>query len=145
MHHASGVVREFDASLPPAARELLARALAYGEVRHAFRRPALDSHGLMWLLIDVAADLEAIRLLAYRATRLIEAGEDAQWAAAVAKKFANERAVAGICACMRAMGANGLRSELPLARHPATARVLSDTDGSVEMMNERIGHLLRAV
>ncbi len=125
--------------------ESLAQALAYGESRHAFRRPLLDNQGLRWSLADVASELEAIRLLTYRATRLIEVGEDAQWAAAVAKKFANERAVAGICACMQAMGAHGLRSELPLARHLATARVLSYTDGSVEMMNERIGHLLRTV
>lgn len=125
--------------------ESLARAIAYAESRHAFRRPVLDNQGLRWSLTDVATELEAMRLLTYRATRLIEAGQDAQWAAAVAKKFANERAEKGIAACMQAMGAHGLRSELPLARHLATARVLSYTDGSVEMMNERIGHLLRAV
>ena len=37
------------------------------------------------------------------------------------------------------MGANGLRAEYPLARHLACAKIAAYTDGSIEMMNERIG------
>ena len=37
------------------------------------------------------------------------------------------------------MGANGLRAEYPLARHLAGAKIAAYTDGSIEMMNERIG------
>lgn len=121
----------------------LATALCYGEQRQAFGARLLDFQGLRWKLVDVATDLEALRLLTYRAARLIEAGEDAQQAAAMAKKFGNDRALAGVAACMQAMGANGLRADYPLARHLAAAKLLAYTDGSVEMMNERIGHLLR--
>lgn len=122
----------------------LAQALDYGERRAAFGRPLLDHQGLRWSLVDVAAELEAMRLLAYRGARLIASGHDARLAAAVAKKYANERALGAIAACMHAMGANGLRAEHPLARHLACAKVFAYTDGTPEMMNERIGQLLRA-
>jgi alkylation response protein AidB-like acyl-CoA dehydrogenase len=59
--------------------------------------------------------------------------------AAYAKKFATEMAVGRIADCIQAMGANGLRAEYPLARHLAGAKIAAYTDGSIEMMNERIG------
>jgi alkylation response protein AidB-like acyl-CoA dehydrogenase len=121
----------------------LAAALHYGAGHHAFRQPLLDFQGLRWSLVDVATDLEALRLLTYRGARLIDSGGDAQEAAAMAKKFGNDCALRGIAACIQAMGANGLRAEFPLSRHLAAAKLLCYTDGSTEMMNERIGHLLR--
>ena len=90
-------------------------------------------------LVDAATDLEAARLLAYRAARLIDEGGDAVLAAAHAKKFATEMALRRIADCIQAMGANGLRAEYPLARHLAGAKIAAYTDGSIEMMNERIG------
>jgi alkylation response protein AidB-like acyl-CoA dehydrogenase len=121
----------------------LATALRYGEQRKAFGKPLLDFQGLAWSLADVATHLDAMRLLAYRGTRLIEQGGDAVEAAAVAKKFGNDYALQGVAACMQAMGANGLRADYPLARHLAAAKLLAYTDGTTEMMNERIVHLLR--
>lgn len=121
----------------------LGEALRHGEKRKAFGSSLLDFQGLRWSLVDVATTLEAMRLLAYRGARLIDAGEDAQEAAAMAKKFANDRTLQGIEACIQAMGADGLLAENPLTRHLAAAKLLAYTDGTTEMMNERIGHLLR--
>lgn len=121
----------------------LTTALRYGAERHAFGAPLLDFQGLRWSLVDVATELEALRLLAYRGARLIDSGGDAQEAAAMAKKFGGDRALAGVAACIQAMGANGLRADFPLARHLAAAKLLAYTDGTTEMMTERIGHLLR--
>jgi alkylation response protein AidB-like acyl-CoA dehydrogenase len=121
----------------------LSTALKYGQERKAFNSSLLDFQGLRWSLVDVATDLEALRLLTYRGARLIDAGEDAQEAAAMAKKFGSDRTLQGVAACIQAMGANGLRADYPLARHLAAAKLLTYTDGSTEMMNERIGHLLR--
>lgn len=121
----------------------LATALRYGEQRKAFGKPLLDFQGLAWSLADVATHLDAMRLLTYRGARLIEQGDDAIEAAAIAKKFGNDYALQGIAACMQAMGANGLRADYPLARHLNAAKLLAYTDGTIEMMNERIVHLLR--
>lgn len=119
-------------------------AVRHAGARHAFGKPLLGHQGLRWQLVDVAAALEASRLLVDRAAGLIELGEDAQWAAALAKKHAAEMAGPAVAACMQAMGAEGLRRAHPLGRHLATARIAAYVDGTTEMMNERIGAALAA-
>ena len=123
--------------------DALERALEYGEHRLAFGKPILDNQGLMWSLCDVATDLEALRALATKAGRKIDRGDDAVLAAAVAKKFAGRVTVPAITACIQAMGANGLRQDNALGRHLAAAKIAAFTDGSTEMMNERIGVSIR--
>ena len=110
--------------------------------RQAFGRPVLDFQGLRWSLVDADTDLAALRLSAYLAARQIDSGAPAEEAAARAKKFAAERTMRHISACIQAMGANGLRAEYPLMRHLAACKAASFTDGSTEMMNERLGKFL---
>ncbi len=123
----------------------LETAVRYTQERKTFGRPVIEHQGVRWKLVDAATDLEAARLLAYRAARLIDEGGDAVLAAAHAKKFATEMALRRIGDCIQAMGANGLRAEYPLARHLACAKIAAYTDGSIEMMNERIGSGLAQV
>ena len=118
--------------------DALNKALAYGAKRVAFGRPVLDNQGLMWSLTEAATELEALRALTEKAGRLIAAGDDAVMAAAIAKKYAGRVTVPVISACIQAMGANGLKQESGLGRHLACARIAAFTDGSTEMMNERI-------
>jgi alkylation response protein AidB-like acyl-CoA dehydrogenase len=123
----------------------LETAVRYTQRRQTFGQPVIEHQGVRWRLVDAATDLEAARLLAYRAARLIDEGGDAVLAAAHAKKFATEMALRHIADCIQAMGANGLRAEYPLARHLACAKIAAYTDGSIEMMNERIGASLGGV
>jgi alkylation response protein AidB-like acyl-CoA dehydrogenase len=124
--------------------DALNRALTYSGGRMAFGQPVLNNQGLMWSLADVFTDLEALRVLTDKAGRIIDAGEDPTLAAAVAKKYAGRVTVPAITACIQAMGANGLREDNTLGRHLACAKIAAYTDGSTEMMNERIGASLRA-
>jgi len=120
----------------------LACALRYGAARRSFGARVVDHQGIRWKLAKVANDLEAARLLAYRAAALIDAGEDALLAASHAKKFASEMIVERLSDCMQAMGAAGLREEYPIGRHLALARIANYVDGSTEIQSERIGALL---
>lgn len=117
----------------------LSHAVRYGSERQAFGKPVIEHQGLKWSLADVATKLEASRLLTYRAARLVEANEDAMLAASHAKKFAGDFAVQAIADCIQAMGANGMRDDVPLGRHLACAKLGSYADGSTEIMNDRIG------
>ena len=123
----------------------LETAVRYTQQRKTFGQPVIEHQGVRWKLVDAATDLEAARLLTYRSARLIDEGMDAVLPAAHAKKFATEMALGRIADCIQAMGANGLRAEYPLARHLAGAKIAAYTDGSIEMMNERIGAGLGAV
>lgn len=123
----------------------LETAVRYTQQRKTFGQKVIDHQGVRWKLVDAATQLEAARLLTYRAARLIDEGKDAVLPAAYAKKFATDMAVQRIADCIQAMGANGLRAEYPLARHLAGAKIAAYTDGSIEMMNERIGVALPQV
>lgn len=122
--------------------EALTLALARARARSTFGEPLIKRQGLRWMLGDVATDLEAARLLSYRAARLLEAGEDAVLAAAHAKKFATRMAEQRLPQCMQVFGAEGLMEAHPLGRHLAAARVAHYADGTTEIQNERIAAYL---
>ncbi len=117
----------------------LEKAVAYGNERTTFGVPLLAHQGLKWTLADVATELEAMRGLTHWAGTLIHEQGDAVMRAAQAKKFATDRSVGLVETCIQAMGANGLRAEHGLGRHLICAKIAGYTDGSIEMMNERIG------
>jgi len=140
-------------------RNALRSALAYGETRQAFGVPLLEHQGLRWKLADVATQLTQLQTLTYEASRAIDAfaqqaashdGETtraanrfAQQLAAMAKKSANTMAEPAISQCLQVMGAVGLEAQYRLIHHLHCARAFCFTDGTPEMMNERIAHLLR--
>lgn len=117
-------------------------ALAYTAKRTSFGQPLIQHQGLKWHLVDVKARLTALRLLVYKAAKQYDQGEDVQELAAIAKKLANEFTGPAIETCMRAMGAESLRTDFNLMRFAQYAKAFCFTDGTVEMMNERIGHLI---
>jgi alkylation response protein AidB-like acyl-CoA dehydrogenase len=117
-------------------------AVEYASRRKAFGQPVIEFQGLRWSLVDAATDLAALRMLSYRAARLIDAGEPAEEACAVAKKFSGDKVLGHLSACVQALGANGVRSDYPLMRHLVAAKTACFTDGTTEMMNERLGKLL---
>jgi len=117
----------------------IGHAVRYAGEREAFGQKIIDFQGVQWPLVDAQTDLAALRLLAYRAARQIDSAENAEEQAACAKKFAGDRTIGHIAACIQAMGANGLRSDYPLMRHLAGCKTACFTDGTTEMMNQRLG------
>jgi alkylation response protein AidB-like acyl-CoA dehydrogenase len=122
----------------------LEAAVRHARERHAFGHPIAEFQGLQWSLADVATELAAARALAYAAARAVDAGADAALAAAHAKKFATRVALAGVAACMRAMGAVALRDEYPLGRHLAAAQIAEYLDGTTGIQNVVIARRLLA-
>lgn len=119
-------------------------ALNHARTRHTFGKPLIDHQGVRWSLADVATTLASMRLLTYHAVRLIEAkSPDAVMAAAMAKKQAAEHCLPAISACVQAVGALGMTSQTPLARHLAAAPAIGIADGTTGMMRERIGAILK--
>ena len=117
-------------------------ALEYGQKREAFGRPILHHQGLQWQLAEVTTQLEASRMLTYRAAEIMDRGEDVTIMAAHAKKFATRAAFEGLSTAMQVMGANGLLRENPLARQLSGARVTYYMDGTTEIQNVVIGRSL---
>lgn len=112
--------------------------------RQAFGGPISDLQAVRFKLADVATDLEASRLLTYRAAKLIQDGTPAAVAAAHAKKFTTRSAEAGLAGCMQVMGAAGARRDHSLPRHLAAARLTHYLDGATEIQDVVISRSLFA-
>jgi alkylation response protein AidB-like acyl-CoA dehydrogenase len=123
--------------------EALRIARGYGTERSAFGLPLANHQGWRWRLAEAASELAACRLMVAAAAARIDAGADAQLAAAQAKLLSTRMAERQLPALMQAMGAEGLRERHPFGRHLLGARVAGFVDGSNEMLLERISALLR--
>ena len=80
--------------------ECLQAARTFGSQRRTFGKSLHEHQGWRWSLADAAIDLEAARLLVGAAADLIDAGRDAQAAAAKAKVFATRMAGRHIAALL---------------------------------------------
>ena len=120
----------------------LATAIDYVRQRQAFGARIADLQGVRFRLADVATDLEAARLLAYRAASAVAEGRPSAVAAAHAKKFATRAAERRLADCMQVMGAVGGRREHPLPRHLAASRLTHYVDGATEIQDVVISRAL---
>jgi alkylation response protein AidB-like acyl-CoA dehydrogenase len=118
--------------------EALRVAAQYANERRTFGRALAEHQGLRWRLAEAGSELAACRLMVERAASLIDAGADAQLAAAQAKLLASRMADRQLPVLAQAMGAEGLREHHPFGRHLIGARVANFVDGSTEMLLERI-------
>ena len=118
--------------------ECLRIATEYGATRQTFGA-ALQAHqGWRWRIADAAIDLEAARQMVQSAARALDVGVSVVDLASKAKVFATRMAEKHTASMLHAMGANGLRDEYPFVRHMTGAQIASFTDGSTEMLLERI-------
>ncbi len=120
----------------------LETASGYVGERTAFGGPLSDLQAVRFKLADVATDLEATRLLTYRAARMLQDGLDAPVNAAHAKKFAARAAERRLADCMQVMGAAGARRDHCLPRHLAAARLTHYLDGATEIQDVVISRSL---
>jgi alkylation response protein AidB-like acyl-CoA dehydrogenase len=140
--HSISAARVYVSAMACAVVETLRTAVAYAAERQSFGRSLLDHQGLRWSLADVAADLEAARLLTLQGAHAVARGVDAQVEAALAKKVSAEMAARSVIACMQSMGAVGLFPHYGFGRLMTSARIAAYVDGTTEMQNERIGAAL---
>jgi len=70
------------------ARQALEQSVRYAKRRVAYGRPIAELQGIQFTLADAATEIDAARLLVYRAARLADAGKNYVKEAAMAKLFA---------------------------------------------------------
>lgn len=121
----------------------LKAALAYMGERQAFGRKLADFQALQFKAADMATDLEAARLMTYRAARSLDAkSPDATLHCAMAKRFATD---AGFDICNQALqihGGYGYLNDFPLERHVRDVRVHQILEGTNEIMRVIIARKL---
>ncbi len=122
------------------ARACLDAATAYAGTRHAFGRPIGANQGVAFSLADLAVDVEAARLLTYRAAWLKDeqragrrAAAEVKQAAAVAKLHSSTAAVDAARVATQVFGGSGFIEEYPVARYYRDAKILEIGEGTSEI------------
>ena len=117
------------------ARACLEDALAYAKEREAFGKKIADFQAIQWKLADMATEIDAARLLTWRAATLKDAEQDHILAAAEAKLFASDVAVKASRDCVQIFGGYGYLKDFPAERHYRDAKITEIYEGTSEIMN----------
>src|ERR671919_232697 len=116
------------------AQGALDEALAYAKERRAFGQPISKFQAIQAKLADVSAEIEAARLLTYRAAMLKERGEPFTLVAAQAKLKTGRLAVRATEEAVQIHGGYGYIEEYPVCRFYRDAKILTIGEGTDEVM-----------
>jgi alkylation response protein AidB-like acyl-CoA dehydrogenase len=122
----------------------LEMAVQYAKDRSAFGRPIAEFQAIQTLLADAHTDLEAARLLTYRAARLADTGKRFSAEASMAKLFASEVATRVCNDSLQIHGGYGYTREFEIERHLRDVKLCEIGEGTSQVQRMVIAkHLLR--
>jgi alkylation response protein AidB-like acyl-CoA dehydrogenase len=108
-------------------------ARAHALERHQFGRRIADFQAIQWKLADMATEIDAARLLTYRAAWLKDQGRPHKAEGAKAKLYASEMARRQTAEAIQILGGYGYTKELPLERYYRDAKVTEIYEGTSEV------------
>lgn len=112
------------------AQQALDYALAYARKRQQFGRSILSFQGLQFLVADLATEIEAARLLVYRAASLMDLGEPCVMEAAMGKRFATDTAMRVTTEAVQILGGYGYMKSYPVELYMRSAKVAQIFEGT---------------
>jgi alkylation response protein AidB-like acyl-CoA dehydrogenase len=128
-----------------AARACLERAIFYVKERRQFGRPIAEFQNTQFELADMATELEAARLMVWRAAAKLDAGApDTTLACAMAKRFATDVCFQIIDRALQLHGGYGYIADYGIERYLRDARVHRILEGTNEIMRVIIARRLLA-
>ncbi len=116
------------------ARACLEDSLAYAQEREAFGRRIVEFQAIQGKLADMATEVDAARLLVWRAAVMRDRGERYGPEAAMAKLFASEIAMRAARECVQIFGGYGYLRDFPAERHYRDAKITEIYEGTSEIM-----------
>ena len=127
------------------AEGALMYAVDYVKQRAAFGRTIADFQGIQWKIAELAAEIEAARLLTYRSAWLADQGRfTKEWVPflSMAKYYATELAVKTSGECLQMLGAAGYMKDHPMELYYRDARQLTIVEGTTQV---QLGLIARGV
>ncbi|HEX9725726.1 MAG TPA: acyl-CoA dehydrogenase [Vicinamibacteria bacterium] len=119
-------------------------ALAYSQQRKQFGKPISSFQGIRWKLSDMATEIDAARLLMYRAASLKDRGRRHTKEAAMAKLYASEVAVRAANEAVQVLGGYGYIKDYPAERYYRDAKLTTIGEGTSEIQRLVIARQLLA-
>ncbi len=125
------------------ARAAFEYAAQYARERQAFGKPILSKQGVSFKLADMAMEIEAARLLVWRACAACDAGEDAGLLGSYAKAFAADAAMRATTDAVQILGGAGIMRDHPVEKWLRDAKVFQIVEGTSEIQRHVIAGYLR--
>ncbi len=111
----------------------LDESVRFAKERFAFGKPIGAFEGVSFKIAQMAMDLDAARLLNYRAAAMADAGADFAIAASKAKLFASTAARKHAAEALQIHGGYGYTTEFPVERHYRDAKITEIYEGTSEI------------
>ncbi|WP_026950615.1 acyl-CoA dehydrogenase [Algoriphagus mannitolivorans] len=108
-------------------------ALAYSKERKAFGKPISQHQAIQFKLADMETQIEAARMLVYKAAWLKDQGEDYAHASAMAKLYASEVAMNVTVEAVQVHGGYGYVKEYHVERLMRDAKITQIYEGTSEI------------
>ena len=109
-------------------------AVGYAKRREQFGKPIAEFEAIQWMLADMAVEIEAARLLTYRAAALKAEGRPRfTREASMAKLYASEMANRVASHAVQIFGGSGYMKDYPVERFFRDARALPLYEGTSEI------------
>jgi alkylation response protein AidB-like acyl-CoA dehydrogenase len=124
------------------AQGCLDACVRYAGERRQFGKAISSFQLVQELLADMAVELDAARLLTWRAALLADAGERHTFESSVAKYYASEASVRAANAAVQIHGGYGYVDEYPVGKYLRDARVTTLYEGTSQIQKLIIGRAL---
>ncbi len=108
------------------------RALEYARERKAFGKPLIEHQAIAFKLADMYKDIEAAKLLVFKAAWLVDNGNPDPALSSAAKLFATETAIKVTYEAVQIFGGYGFSKEYDVERYYRDARVGTIYEGTSE-------------
>lgn len=115
------------------AQAALEEAILYARQRQAFGKRLAEHEAIQWMIADAAVQIDAARLLVYRAAWLKDKGLWFSKEAAMGKLMASEVAERVCRNAIQIMGSYGYSSEYPVEKMYRDARLMTIGEGTSEI------------
>lgn len=120
----------------------LEHSIAYAKEREQFGKPIAHLQGISFKLADMATQVEAARLLTYRAASLVQQGLPCSKEASMAKMFASQTAREAAIEAVQVYGGYGYTEDYPVERLFRDSKVTEIYEGTNEIQRIVIGKQL---
>ena len=115
------------------AEGALEASIQYSKERHQFNKPISSFQGISFKLADMATQLEAAKLLTFKAADLKNKGEKVTLAGAQAKYFASEVAVSISNEAVQIFGGYGFTKDYPVEKFYRDSKLCTIGEGTSEI------------
>jgi len=115
-------------------------SIKYAKERVQFNQPIANFQAIQWMLADLSTELEAARLLTYKAAFLEDQGKKIPKESAMAKLFASELAVKASSIAVQIFGGYGFTKDYPVEKFYRDSKLATIGEGTSEIQRWIIAH-----